>query len=226
MDRREHRRAQLSLPVRLRWTTPFGQRTEVCETQNISRGGLLVPSTEAHPPGVSLWVTFPFDNSVGDGQPEVPAKVVRAGEAQNGAERTKAKTVSSQHAFTRTNGSPRILLAVHFAPIAHPKGNGHAPLLRQERRANPRQALSLPIRVRPEQIVWFEEAMSIDFSTNGIRFLSSREYLAGENLLISFEPAAAAPWTGAPEFRVRVVRVQASSQAPALEIGVCRVPWS
>src|SRR6267143_1017719 len=84
MDRREHHRAQLRLPVRIRWNTPFGQKTEVCKTLDISRGGLLAPCQETHAPGVPLWVTFPYDSSMGDGQPEMAAKVVRVTPVING----------------------------------------------------------------------------------------------------------------------------------------------
>ena len=78
MDRRDHHRVQLRLPVRLRWTTPFGQKTEVCTTVDVSRGGMLVPSREPHAQGMPLWITFPFDASLTVGQPEVLARVARA----------------------------------------------------------------------------------------------------------------------------------------------------
>ena len=78
MDRRDHHRVQLRLPARLRWTTPFGQKTEVCTTVDVSRGGVLVPCREPHAEGMPLWVTFPYDNSLIVGQPEVFARVVRA----------------------------------------------------------------------------------------------------------------------------------------------------
>jgi hypothetical protein len=78
MDRREHHRVQLRLPARLRWTTPFGQKTEVCTTVDVSRGGMLVPCREPHAEGMPLWVTFPFDPSLTVGQPEIFARVVRA----------------------------------------------------------------------------------------------------------------------------------------------------
>ncbi len=78
MDRRDHHRVQLRLPARLRWTTPFGQKTEVCTTVDVSRGGMLVPSREPHADGMPLWITFPFDASLIVGQPEVFARVVRA----------------------------------------------------------------------------------------------------------------------------------------------------
>ena len=223
MDRREHHRAQLNLPVRLRWTTPFGQRTEVCETQNVSRGGLLVPAAEAHTPGISLWVTFPFDDSLADSQPEIPAKVVRFKETQNGAEHANGNAASRQSAMRVKNGSPRMLLALHFASVAQPKRNRNAQRVGKERRLSTRQALSLPIRVRPEQMLWFEEAMTMDISTNSARFLSNREYFAGEVLLISFESPATALWTGATEFRSRVVRVESGTQTPALEISISRI---
>ena len=77
MDRREHHRVQLRLPARLRWTTPFGQKTEVCTTVDVSRGGMLVPCREPHAEGMPLWVTFPFDPSLTVGQPEILARVVR-----------------------------------------------------------------------------------------------------------------------------------------------------
>src|SRR5579872_1285970 len=78
MDRRDHHRVQLRLPARLRWTTPFGQKTEVCTTVDVSRGGMLVPCREPHAEGMPLWVTFPFDPSLIVGQPEILARVVRA----------------------------------------------------------------------------------------------------------------------------------------------------
>ena len=77
MDRRAHHRVQLRLPARLRWTTPFGQKTEVCHTVNVSRGGVLVPCQEPHAEGRSLWVTFPYDAAISYAQPEMLAKVVR-----------------------------------------------------------------------------------------------------------------------------------------------------
>src|ERR1700742_2967578 len=77
MDRREHHRVQLRLPARLRWTTPFGQKTEVCTTVDVSRGGVLVPCREPHAEGMPLWVTFPYDNSLMVAQPEVLSRVVR-----------------------------------------------------------------------------------------------------------------------------------------------------
>src|SRR2546422_11553753 len=78
MERREHYRVRLRLPARIRWRTPFEQRIEVRETLDVSRGGLLIPSAAAVEPGARGWVTFPYDSTIPDGQPEGPARVVRS----------------------------------------------------------------------------------------------------------------------------------------------------
>lgn len=211
MDRREHHRAQLRLPVRIRWNTPFGQRTEICKTVDISRGGLLVPCEETHAAGVPLWVTFPYDTSLGDGQPEVPARVVRASPVHNGNGNKSANS-----------GSAEQLVALHFAVQARTESNGNGHPKGTERRRSPRSALAVPVRVRPERIPWFEEAMTIDVSAQGLRFLSSREYEVGERLLISFESKASAPWPTIPETAARVVRIETMTGSTSLAIVIAR----
>jgi hypothetical protein len=211
MDRREHHRAQLNLPVRIRWNTPFGQKTEVCETLDISRGGLLVPCQETHAAGVPLWVTFPYDTSLGDGQPEMAAKVVRVGRAHNGNGSNFTGEASNERA-----------VALHFALRFRPESNGNGHVKESERRESPRRPLAVPVRVRPEHIPWFEEAMTIDVSVRGLRLLSSREYQEGERLLVSFEPMASAPWPPASETAVRVVRIEAMPESAALAVTIVR----
>jgi len=210
MDRREHHRAQLRLPVRIRWNTPFGQKTEVGKTLDISRGGLLVPCEEAHAPGVPLWVTFPFDSSLGSSQPEMLAKVVSVRPARSG-NGNKATTDSSEQA-----------VALHFASPFRPESNGNGHAKERERRHSPRRPLAIPVRVRPPHIPWFEEAMTIDISAQGLRFLSSREYQEGDSLLISFEPAASAPWPTASETAARVLRIERMPESAALAITISR----
>src|SRR2546423_4815245 len=227
MERREHHRAQLRLPVRLRWSTPFGQKTEVCQTLDVSRGGLRVPCGEAHAPGVPLWVTFPYDVSLGDGQPEMLAKVVRAS-GGNGAE-----SVKDTRDLTRTsaagvdaieNGLERPSVALHFELAARAEANGNDHVREPERRSHPRRRLAVPIRVRAGNVPWFEEAMTLDVSADGVRFLSSREYRTGEHLFVSFASSTTAPWVGAKEFRSRVVRVDVMPQGSALAISLSRLP--
>jgi hypothetical protein len=213
MDRREHHRAQLRLPVRIRWNTPFGQKTEVRKTFDISRGGLLVPCEEAHALGVPLWVTFPYDASMGDGQPEIMAKVVRV----------------SSHGHTNGNRSNEDsanhqAMAMHFALPTRAASNGNGHRQGRERREAPRRPLAIPVRVRLESMPWFEEAMTIDISANGLRFLSSREYQIGERLLVSFEPVASAAWASSAECSAQVVRIEAVPETAALAVSVSRQP--
>ena len=213
MDRREHHRAQLRLPLRIRWNTPFGHKTEICKTLDISRGGLLTPCQESHATGVPLWVTFPYDSSSGDAQPEVLAKVVRVMPAHNG------NGTSPVHGPVHT-----VALALHFTVPSHPQANGNGHAKKNERRGSPRRALAAPVRVRPEHVPWFEEAMTIDVSGHGLRFLSNREYSEGARLLLSFELTALAPWPAAAETAVRVMRVDTLPGTSALAVAVIREP--
>jgi len=247
MDRREHHRVQLRLPTRLRWTTPFGQKTEVCETLNISRGGVLVPCHENHAEGRSLWVTFPYDAAVPYGQPEISARVVRSLDGVSAAEHVNGNgstrkvssgdglTSSTQtkfaedasietSAFYRASGRQTTVTALRFeiGPRYRSNGNGNGHKRAVERRASTRQPLAVPVRVRPERVPWFEEAMTIDSSLEGLRFRSNREYRPGQFLAISFESADSSPWPGATEVLLVVVRVEPETPGPALHVAVCR----
>lgn len=197
MPEREHRRVKLRMPVRLRWTTPFSQESEICHTLDVSRSGLLVESGRAHQPGAVLWVTSPYHDSLADGQPEVPARVVRAG-AANG------------------KGALEVALQFEFARAGENGGsNGHP--------GAARRPLSIPVRVRPRNIPWFEQAMTLDASPESLRFLSTREYHPGEPLLVSFDPASASPWQGQKEFTARILHVEPVPASAALAVTLERV---
>jgi hypothetical protein len=212
MDRREHHRAQLRLPLRIRWNTPFGQKTEICKTLDISRGGLLAPCQESHAPGVPLWVTFPFDPAMAD-QPELLAKVVRATPSHNGNSNRSGNGASHEQA-----------VALHFELPFRPEGNGNGHAKVPERRGSPRRPLALPLRVRPQHVPWFEQAMTIDVSADGLRFLSNREYQEGARLLIAFETTTLSPWASAAETSVRVTRIQTIPESTTLAIVIVREP--
>src|SRR5580693_3465982 len=303
MDRRDHHRVQLRLPARLRWTTPFGQKTEVCASVDVSRGGMLVPCREPHAEGATLWVTFPFDASLTVGQPEVLARVVRAvvavradativaGKKKNGngnghgnghrangngsnghggngngnghkngngnghhgdgaavfrspsateaAALESGRAVSDRHAdvvaetASAAEGGVEVALAEEFLTLlalrfeidaARQRALSHAivPLRDVERRAAPRRPFVVPVRVRTEQMPWFEETMTIDCSSDGLKFRSNREYARGEFLFVSFEGAATSPWLGVTESLLRVVRVESEPDVAELRVAVCR----
>ena len=78
------------------------------------------------------------------------------------------------------------------------------------------------MRVQPERIPWFEEAMAMDVSAKGMRFRSHREYALGDHLKISFQNGASAPWHGSGEFLSKVVRVAPVPGSIALDVSVCR----
>ena len=228
MDRREHHRAQLRLSVRLRWASPLAQKTEVRETLDASRGGLLVACEEPHDLGVPLWVTFPYDNSLSDGQPEIPARVarvVRASQAVNGKVLPTANKSSRRVSLEQTGLPCETALALQFASAvrSHSNGNGSGAAYERERRTTVRLQVALPIHVRVEHIPWFEEAMTTDISEQGMCFLSSREYSASQILLIEFTSPVAAPWTRAKEVRSQVLRVQPALQPPTLAVIVRRL---
>jgi hypothetical protein len=113
MDRRDYHRVQLRLPARLRWTTPFGQKTEVCTTVDVSRAGMLVPCREPHAEGMPLWVTFPFDSSLIVGQPEVLARVVRSVVVVRDEAGAATKKSGNGNGHANGNGN------------GHSNGNGH-----------------------------------------------------------------------------------------------------
>lgn len=202
MVSRAYRRVRMRLPARLRWTSPFGQKIELVETKDVSRGGLLVSSGELHAPGVSLWVTFPYDATLRDGQPEVPARVVRCGEL----------SASSMH----------FSLAIQFDGHTHHVSNGNGARRDPERRGSPRRSLVMPIHVRLENVPWFEETMSLDVSPRGMRFRSQREYATGDVLRIALEDTSSASWAGSGEFCAKVVHVAPVPGSVVVDVGVCR----
>ncbi len=239
MDSRQHRRVRLHLPVRLRWTAPFGQKIETANTVNVSRSGLLVSTREPHTPGVPVWVTFPYDAASSDGQPEIVGRVVRCGEmpeevrAANAREKVQPANAPEQERSTKSGqlahgigvfeAPATFAIAFRFEVQPHSSSNGHAHRSEPERRSSMRKALAIPVRVHPERIPWFEEAMTIDISAKGMRFRSLREYAFGDRLKIAFEEHASVPWHGAREFLSEVVRVTPVLGSVALEVSVRRV---
>jgi len=238
MQTREHHRVRIRLPARLRWATPFGQKIELSETLDVSRGGLLLSSKEPHSAGASLWVTFPYEASLPDGQPEVLARVIRSGDApeitraDNARAKVRQQTAAAQAHSAKSDQSARALgmsepaatfaVAIQFEEHGHATSNGNRARRDPERRASPRCSLGVPVRVRPEHVPWFEEAMTLDFSSRGMRFRGQREYSLGEQLKIALEDSASTPWSGAREFRARVVRVSPTPDGVALDVSVCR----
>jgi hypothetical protein len=239
MDSRQRRRVRMRLPVRLRWTTPFGQKIELVNTIDVSRSGLLVSTKEPHSPGITAWATFPYDASLLDGQPEILARVVRCGEASEAiraantgekiqtprapAGERSAKLDQLSDAPGIADAQATFAVAFRFEEQPRYSSNGNSSRHEPERRGGARKALAIPVRVHPERIPWFEEAMTIDVSAKGMRFRSQREYALGEHLKIAFEDPASAPWHGANEFASEVVRVASVPGRATLDVSVRRM---
>ena len=192
-EQRRHPRAQLNLPVRLRWLAPLGSLTEVTQTLDVSRGGLLIHRDESCRAGATVWVAFPFDVTLSIPQPETPARVVRVRQTPSGG----------------------YLVALEFEPP--PRRRDAAALGRVyarfagEHRRHERIPLALPIRVRRRDSPWPEETMTVNISSEGVLFCTTRFYAVGETLHIAL-PAGSfrGPWGSGAELPARVVRVARS----------------
>lgn len=66
--------------------------------------------------------------------------------------------------------------------------------------------ISLPIRVRPPNMPWHEEAMTLEVSRDKLKFVTNRQYAFGQRLLIAF--GGEAPWTGDGEWETEVTGIE------------------
>ncbi len=204
MQRRQHRRVRLRLPARLRWVAPLGQKIEQCETRNASRGGLLLACHERHSVGMPLWVTFPYDPALPEGQPEVLARVLRCEDVQETSGRVTT-------------------VAVHFESALRPARTATGKLQRDSVSSKASRPVAIPIRVRPERVPWFEEAMTLDVSPDTLRFVTNRIYSPGEALRISFAVPESSPWRDGTEQAARVIQVDPLPESSSLAVTVKRI---
>lgn len=178
-DQRRATRAQLNLPVRIRWQAPLGQCIETAETLDVSRSGLLFYRTQPRPVAARLWVVYPF-SADSPTQPETPARVARVKTTPGGGQ----------------------LVAVEFQPLPRPTVVPSPP----GKRYAERTAVALPVSVRRAGLPWGEEAMSLDVSDSGILFTTPQQYQVGERVRVAL---AAGRWAVAQsEMTARVVRVE------------------
>jgi hypothetical protein len=201
MQRRQYPRVRLRLSARLRWSAPLDQRTEHCETINASRGGLLVACREAHSPGHPLWVTFPFDADASAVQPEVLARVLRRG-------------------GVRGDGACWAV-ALQFEPagiLPGPNGANRAMAKKNGAQRN----IALPIRVRPKNVPWHEEAMTFEVAPGKVRFITNREYAFGQRLLVSFAARSDAPWSGDEDWEGEVTGIEMDANSDSVTVTVRR----
>src|ERR1700722_14905642 len=108
IELRKHPRAQLKLPVRIRWQGSLGMRLEITETIDVSRGGLLIRRNDPHPAPSRVWVAFPFNPvAAGAVQPETPARIVRSEPHPSGGYRLALRLELPPRVGARARGSER-----------------------------------------------------------------------------------------------------------------------
>jgi hypothetical protein len=201
MQRRSHQRVRLRLQARLRWSAPLGQRTDQCQTVNVSRGGLLLACKEAHRVGHPLWVTIPFDPENAGAQPETLARVVRCD-----------RYGDLNH--LRWN------VAMEFEGVSHSKSQGNGNRDARKNKNGRGTVLALPIRVRPANVPWYEEAMTVEISRDKLKFVTNREYSFGERLLVSFVSQGEPPWGGDGEWETQVTGIEMQAGSESLWVTV------
>ena len=189
--RRRNPRAQLHMPVRLRWLGPLGSLLEVSQTLDASRSGLLVHRADSCMVGTRVWVTFPFDPEATDAQPEMAAEVVRV-----------KSTPSGGH-----------LVALHLET----RRSQNVCLVPLERRKTPRVALGLPVRVRPANILWPEETMTLEVSEGGLTVESARLCQPGDSIRVQLPNGQ---WTRAGESPAIIVHVEIRPGTASQRVGI------
>lgn len=152
--------------------------------------------------GHPLWVTFPFDAEASGLQPEVPARVLRKEPSAGKLE--KSWKVSLQ-----------------FEGVAHAAsaGNGQS---RGEKKNGSGRNFALPLRVRPANVPWHEEVMTVEVSPDKVKFVTNREYVFGERLLVSFDSRSDAPWSGDEEWEGEVSGIEMDASSDAVTVTVRR----
>jgi PilZ domain-containing protein len=214
-ERRHRPRVLLELPVRVRWLGPFGLETEITQTRNASRGGLLVSSAISRQVGSLFWATFPYDAAVAFTESETPGKVVRC---------------TADPALGNT-----IAVAFHQLDLISPgdalsPNNSSSRAGRNDRRRHSRIALAFLVRIERgvrnshsprqelESPIWPEETMTVDVSPAGITFCTLRIYEVGERLVIAAQTGRR---FSDGERRARVVRVKrAQTDSPVSHVAV------
>jgi hypothetical protein len=165
----------------------------------------LLACNELHGAGLPLWVTFPFDPGASGAEPETLARVVRCFRAAD----------KNQANFN---------VALHFEGTAQArmKRNGSSGV--SEKRNGSGHRIALPIRVRPQNVPWHEEAMTIEVDRDKIKFLTNREYSLGDQLRVSFVSGSGAPREDDEEWETRVTGIEMEAGSDAVRVTVRKRP--
>lgn len=108
IERRKHPRLLLSLPMQIQGVNEVGERfSEMCESVNISTGGVYYRSFQKLSPGVEATVTFdlPFNNVGNFRILKTRGRVLRVEEGSGEEKGVALKFVEELKFFTRYNRS-------------------------------------------------------------------------------------------------------------------------
>ena len=150
-------------------------------------------------------MTIPFDPENAGAQPETLARVVRCEPLSNGDD-------------SGWN------VAMEFEGVAgkKPQGNGNQDA--RKNRNGKGTALALPIRVRPADVPWHEEAMTVEVGRDKLQFVTNREYSFGERLLVSFASQGELPWGADGEWETQVTGIEMQAGSESIRVTVRKKP--
>lgn len=135
-------------------------------------------------------------------QPEVPARVVW----------NEARTPSEPPSWT-------VALQFDRPNVARNRNGQNTDTSKKNGAA---KGIALPIRVRPPNVPWHEEAMTFEVAPGKVKFVTNREYAFGERLLISFDSRSDAPWSGDEEWEGEVTGIEMDADSDSVTVTVRR----
>jgi hypothetical protein len=146
-----------------------------------------------------LWVTFPFDAEASGQHPEMRARVLRS----------------------ESDGPGRgWSVALQFEPDVPGRRPDNGQGIGREKKNGSSKNIAIPIRVRPRYVPWHEEAMTMEFSPDKVKFVTHREYAFGERLLVSFNARSDAPWSGDDEWEGEVSGIEMDASSDSVTVTV------
>ena len=108
------------------------------------------------------------------------------------------------------------MVALHFEGAAHSQSRRDGNFETDKNHNGHGSKIALPIRVRPQNVPWYEDAMTVEVSREKLKFVTNREYGFGERLLLSFVSGSEAPWTGEGEWETQVTGIEMEAGSESL----------
>lgn len=208
-ETRQHRRVPLVLQVRLRWVAALGLQTEVSQTRDTSRGGLLTTSAETRRVGAPLWITFPYHPEEKMSAPEFPARVAHTHETSHG-EHLVGIAFDSRRGLGDKKPRSEDRRSGSFWRRAKRVLTGT-----QQRRKSERIAMALPMTVHRATTPWPDETISVNISSGGVVFSTLQLYESGEEIKVELPENR---WVENRSRTARILRITERSGSLLLDV--------